>query len=63
MQLRKLLISDEINYDVCRIKFFTPLPPEGLVPTPDHAECPGGGEMSKGECSDPLVATSSCDLM
>ena len=34
MQVRKWLISGEINYDVCRICSLTLLPPEVLIPTP-----------------------------
>ena len=34
MQVRKWLISGEINYNVCRICSLTLLPPEVLIPTP-----------------------------
>ena len=34
MQMRKWLISGEINYNVCRICSLTLLPPEVLIPTP-----------------------------
>ena len=34
MQVRKWLISGEINYSVCRICSLTLLPPEVLIPTP-----------------------------
>jgi len=34
MQVRKWLISGEINYNVCRICSLTLLPPEVLISTP-----------------------------
>jgi len=39
MQVRKWLISGEINYNVCRICSLTLLPPGSTHPDSDHAEC------------------------
>jgi len=41
MQVRKWLISGEINYNVCRICSLTLLPPGSTHPDSDHAECFG----------------------